>query len=116
MKTLKLTFAALLLSMTCVFAQQQEVYCKMTATAKLLNPNKINIALDYGQELSIWKDQRLKDEATGKAKSFNSIVDALNYMAKEGWSLVQAYTVTMSGQHVYNYLLKKEVDASMLQD
>lgn len=111
MKTLQLTLILLLLSTAVLVAQEkQEVYCQVVATAKLLNPNKINISIDYGEHQSIWKDDRLKDEETGKVKSFNSIVDALNYMGEQGWKLAQAYTVTMSGQNASHYLFKKEID------
>jgi hypothetical protein len=35
------------------------------------------------------------------------MIDALNYMGKNGWEFVQAYVVTTQNQNVYRWLLKK---------
>lgn len=84
-----------------------EQYCQVVATARLLS-NKVTIDIDYGEERSIWKDNRLKDE-TGKLKKFNSVIDAINYLGKSGWRLVNAFPVsTSSGPMVYHYVFKKE--------
>ena len=106
-----------LLTTTAVFAQNEDttangesskyVYCEMVGTQKLLN-NKVTIVLDFGEAKSIWKDNRVKDEITGKAQSFNSMVDALNYMGEQGWEFAQAYVVTVGQQNVYHWLLKKK--------
>ena len=49
----------------------------------------------------------------GKELKFNSMVDALNYMAQLGWRFEQAYVLTentgVSKQNVYHYLLSKEL-------
>lgn len=42
-----------------------------------------------------------------KIKSFNSMIDALNYMGEDGWEFVQAYIVTTGEINVYHWLLKK---------
>lgn len=85
------------------------VYCQMVGTQKFLS-TKVTISIDFGEERSIWKDNRLKDEVTGKAQSFNSMVDALNYMCEQGWEFTQAYVVTIGQQNVYHWLLKKKKD------
>jgi len=62
----------------------------------------------FGQEKDyFYRDSRLRDEQTGKVHTFNSMVDALNFMGSSGWEFVQAYTVTIGQQNVYHYLLKK---------
>ena len=38
-----------------------EQYCEVVATGRLLS-NKVTIDIDYGEERSIWKDHRLKEE------------------------------------------------------
>ncbi len=38
------------------------------------------------------------------------MVDALNYMGKQGWEFMQAYIVTVQNQNVYHYLLKKKIE------
>lgn len=83
------------------------VYCEMLGMQKLLSM-KVTISIDFGEERSIWKDNRLKDEVTGKAQSFNSMIDALNYMGEQGWEFAQAYVVTIGQQNVYHWLLKKK--------
>ena len=84
-----------------------EQYCEVVATGRLLS-NKVTINIDYGEERSIWKDNRLKDE-DGKLKKFNSVIDAINYLGRDGWTLVNAFPVsTGNGPMVYHYVFKKE--------
>ena len=84
-----------------------EQYCEVVATGRLLS-NKVTIDIDFGEERSMWKDNRLKDD-NGKLKKFNTIIDAINYLGKDGWKLVNAFPVTTtSGQMIYHYVFKKE--------
>lgn len=84
-----------------------EQYCEVVATGRLLS-NKVTIDIDYGEERSIWKDNRLREE-NGKLKKFNSVIDAINYLGKNGWKLVNAFPVsTSNGPMVYHYVFKKE--------
>ena len=88
-------------------ASNVEQYCEVVATGRLLS-NKVTIDIDYGEERSIWKDNRLKDD-NGKLKKFNTVIDALNYLGKDGWLLVNAFPVaTGNGPMVYHYVFKKE--------
>lgn len=83
-----------------------EQYAEVVATPRLLS-NKVTIDIDYGEERSIWKDTRLKNEE-GKLKKFNTTIDALNYMGKEGWKLVNAFPVLIgNNSQVYHYVFKK---------
>ena len=84
-----------------------EQYCEVVATARLLS-NKVTIDIDYGEERSIWKDHRIRTDE-GKLKKFNSVIDAVNYLGKDGWKLVNAFPIyTGSGPMVYHYVFKKE--------
>jgi hypothetical protein len=84
-----------------------EQYCKVVATGKLLS-TKVTIDIDYGEERTLWKDHRLRNE-DGKLKKFNSVIDAINYLGRDGWKLVNAFPVsTGSGPMVYHYVFKKE--------
>lgn len=85
------------------------IYCDMVGTHKFLS-SKVTITLDLGEARNIWKDNRIKDEVTGKVQSFNSMIDALNYLGEQGWEFVQAYVVTFGQQNVYHWLLKKKKD------
>lgn len=91
-----------------------EQYCEVVATGKLLS-NKVTIDIDYGEERSIWKDHRIKDD-NGKFKKFNSVIDAINYLGKLGWKLVNAFPVsTGNGPMVYHYVFKKEFEKSEIE-
>jgi hypothetical protein len=80
-------FLLFLLSAAFVRAQKMEQYCEMTAMNKLFS-RKVTIDIDYGEERKLFsfKDTRVKDDL-GKVKSFNSVVDALNFMGRSGWKL-----------------------------
>ena len=107
MKNILIAFFLLLSAHS--FAQDTsrvEQYCEVTASGKLFS-NKVTIDVDYGEERSFWKDHRLKDE-DGRLKKFNSVIDALNYLGKSGWKLVNAYPVyNGSSSNVYHYVFKK---------
>lgn len=92
------------------FSQQDsttiEQYCAVVATPRLLS-NKVTINIDYGESRSVWNDYRLKTEE-GKLRKFNTVIDALNYMGRNGWQLVNAFPVsTGSNTFVYNYVFRK---------
>tara|TARA_B110000967_G_C18734830_1_gene484520 strand:- start:445 stop:717 length:273 start_codon:yes stop_codon:yes gene_type:complete len=82
-------------------------YVQIVGTAKLLS-NKIRIQIDFGQEDKFFssKDTQVKDE-NGKQMIFNSMIDAMNFMSKNGYDFVEAYAITVANQNVYHYLLKK---------
>jgi hypothetical protein len=84
-----------------------EQYCKLVATPRLLS-NKVTISIDYGEERSLWKDTRLKNEE-GKLVKFNTEIDAINYLGKQGWKLVNAYPITTTNSTpTYHYVFRKE--------
>lgn len=82
-------------------------YCELIGSQKAFSM-KYTIQVDFGEERNYWKDPRMKDEQTGKIKTFNSMVDALNYMAKDGWEFVQGYGISGANGMVYKWLLRKE--------
>lgn len=90
-----------------------EQYCMILATSKFLS-SKVNITVDFGQETKLFsfKDNRLKDDE-GKIIAFNSVIDALNYMATQGWLFVNAYCITVSGQNVYHYVMRKPIESQL---
>lgn len=81
------------------------VYCEIVGTTNMTH-TKVTIKIDYGQARKVFADTRLNDE-DGRVKKFNSMIDALNYMGKQGWEFEQAYAVAMGNVHVYHYLMKK---------
>ncbi|HTE33935.1 MAG TPA: hypothetical protein VK666_26325 [Chryseolinea sp.] len=83
-----------------------EQYCQIIASPRLLS-NKVSIDIDFGEERSIWRDNRLK-AYDGKLKKFNTVIDALNYMGKDGWIFINAYPVTTGASVIYHFAFKKE--------
>ncbi len=83
-------------------------YVQIVGTSRVLS-SKLTIEIDFGQENKLFssnKDTRIKD-VNGRNMIFNSMMDALNFMTKNGYEFVQAYGLTVSNQNVYYYLLKK---------
>ena len=84
-------------------------YVQIVGTSRLLS-NKLSIEIDFGQENKLFssdKDTRVKD-TNGKNMIFNSMIDALNFMTKNGYDFVQAYAFATSNQNIYHYLLKRK--------
>ena len=125
MKKIILT-AILLMAFTLsnVYSQDQPkpgksfVYCELVGSGQLLS-TKVTVYVDFGQATKLFQfnDSRLKD-ADGKPIKFNSMVDAMNYMGKDGWQFVQAYVVTdvNTKNNIYHWLLKKEMDNTAIQE
>jgi hypothetical protein len=83
-------------------------YCEIAGTSKLMGKN-ITIKIDFGQSKKFLSDKRYQDPSTGKPFVFNSIIDALNFMGKEGWKFVQEYTEGDSQTgYIYHFLLEKK--------
>jgi hypothetical protein len=83
------------------------VYAEIVGTQRLLS-SKVTIQVDFGQSRGFFTDTRIRDERTGKVQTFNSMIDAMNYMALDGWEFTQAYTITYGRQNVYHYLLRRQ--------
>ncbi|MEP7377654.1 MAG: hypothetical protein ABI675_29890 [Chitinophagaceae bacterium] len=90
-----------------------EQYCQIIATPRLFS-NKVTIDIDFGEEKSIWKDNRLKSY-DGKLKKFNTVIDALNYMGRDGWRFINAYPVNIGENVIYHFAFKKEFPLSDVQ-
>lgn len=110
------TIAFTLITLTTAFSQTvngkpiSEIdveYVQIVGTGKLLS-QKVIIDIDFGQEdkLFSFKDTQVKDK-NGELKTFNSMIDALNFMSENGYEFVSAYALTIGTQNVYHYLLKK---------
>ena len=91
-----------------------EQYCQLIATPKLLS-NKVTIEVDFGEERSFWRDNRLKTYE-GTFRKFNSIIDALNFMGKQGWIFINAYPVQYNQTEIYHFGFKKLFSKKELED
>ena len=90
------------------------VYCDIVGIGNFTG-TKVKVSIDFGQARKFMdgKYNRSLVDKDGKELKFNSMVDALNYMAQLGWRFEQAYVLTentgVSKQNVYHYLLSKEL-------
>ena len=91
-----------------------EQYCQIVATPRLLS-NKVTIDIDFGEEKSFWSENRLKT-LDGKLKKFNTVIDALNFMGREGWSFINAFPVSNGNIELYHFAFKKLVSKTDLQE
>lgn len=92
-------------------AQKHAVYCELVGTTRLFS-TQITVNVDFGQKTNIVTKQiatKLVDE-NGNPIVFNSMVDAMNYMAQQGWNFETAYIIGDAQKgYVYHWLLKKEI-------
>lgn len=83
-------------------------YVELLGYSKLFS-RKISVSVDYGPYEGFIMDPEEKSKK-GKAKAMNfyGMVDALNFMDKNGWEYVNSYVITSGSQNVYHYLLKRK--------
>ena len=78
-------------------------YCEVMAY-NFWGVGKVYITIDLGAE----RKGSICD-ANKKSVKFNSPIDALNYMAKLGWSVKDTYFLSEMNQKVLHFLLVKQV-------
>ena len=112
MKKLIMVLLFALVTMVSFGQEKVEQYCEVVAVKKLFS-QKVNITVDYGEESNTWHNTTFIKNSDGKLKTFNSVMDALNYMSKNGWVFVNVLLLSeSSGPNVYHYILKKEFEKS----
>lgn len=88
----------------------QEVYCEVVGKEVGLLRIKVEVSVDFGEAKgwveSLIGENPMKD-SSGKILKFNSMIDALNHMAKSGWAFVNAYSITIKNQNIYHYVMRK---------
>ena len=84
-------------------------YMRIIGYAKLMS-NKVKVSLDFGQRNSVWtgKDDIIKDE-NGKNVVFNSMIDALNFMAENKYEYVNSYGVINSNNQVIDFIILRKI-------
>jgi hypothetical protein len=90
-----------------------EQYCQIIVTPKIFS-NKVTIDVDFGEEKSFWADNRLR-AYDGKFQKFNTVVDALNFMGKEGWIFINAYPVFNGNTDIYHFAFRKQFSRADMQ-
>lgn len=83
-------------------------YVELVGQTRFINLTKIKVFVDYGQDFS-WRQQTIEDRG-GERSSFNSMVDALNFMYENGWEFVSNYHIDNDGSLTYHYILQRQVE------
>lgn len=78
-------------------------YVQIVGTEKTFG-TKFTVEIDFGQENQ--KDTKIRDE-NDRPLEFNSMIDALNFMASNGYEFVQAYTIMTGKYPIHYYMLKR---------
>lgn len=84
------------------------LYAELVGNGDFPSPKGDRVILDFGQSTEMWKNNWLKDPK-GLNIRFNSMVEALNYMIRQKWEFVQAYT-TGAEHDILHYLLRIRVE------
>ena len=108
----KLLFVIVALFVAVAASAQNKVFCELVGIQGLFT-KKVSVSVDFGQESKLFANEQLVDEK-GNIITFNSMVDAMNYMSKLGWEFEQAYIVTVgsdsSSSTFYHWIISKVVD------
>lgn len=125
MKKIAALFLVFLIRYTTGFAQTIDgkalkdldvEYLEIVGEAKPLT-NKHIIGIDYGQPKQNYlyplRNTKIKD-ANGNIVQFSYMVEALNFMVKNGFEFVQAYTAIEDNTNYYHYILKKKAQSEPL--
>lgn len=87
--------------------EKYPVYCTIKGY-NTFGIGKVKVMLDIGYKVTNYETLIGDDN---KQIKFNTMMEAVNYMAKRGWILDQIFFLTesLSKQNVANYVLKKYV-------
>jgi hypothetical protein len=80
-------------------------YVELLGVQRLLS-NKIVVNVDYGQPRRIFREPRIKD-GRGRNMKFNSMIDALNFMAMNGWEYVNNHQIHTDDTDEFHFLLRR---------
>lgn len=115
MKTLLLASAITLIGVTSTYAQTvngvllkdlDSEYVQIIGEPKLLS-DKINLVVDYGQERKrLYSKPMMLMDTANREMEFNSMIDALNFMARNGYELVESFGVNKEYPYP-QYLMRK---------
>jgi hypothetical protein len=83
-----------------------ETYCQITALETGI-PKKYKILADFGTG----QIETLTDPKSGLDLKFETIVEGLNYLAKQGWQVINFTTTKDSNSNTeHHYLLRKTTE------
>ena len=92
------------------FSEIDSPFIQIVGTAKLLS-SKVTIMIDFGQSTKLFGNNKKQFsilDQDNKKVEFNSMIDALNFMTKNGYKFEQAYVVSVGNSNTYYYLMSKD--------
>lgn len=85
-------------------------YVHIIGETKMLS-DKINLVVDYGQERKrLYSKPMMLMDADNREMEFNSMIDALNFMARNGYELVESFGVNKEYPYPQHLMHKKRKD------
>ena len=90
-----------------------KAYCEIVSYEGFLS-HKATVNIDFGQASNFWSNDRQLVDENGRGIVFNSILDAVNYMAERGWVFESVYVIQSmskgdSGTAYRHWVLSKTV-------
>lgn len=83
-------------------------YVQITGEPRMLS-DKINLVVDYGQERKrLFSKPMMLMENGNKEMEFNSMIDALNFMTRNGYELVESFGVTKEFPYSQHLMRKRK--------
>ena len=92
------------------FSEIDSPFIQIVGSAKILS-SKVTITIDFGQSTKLFGNSKKQFsilDKNNKKVQFNSMIDALNFMTKNGYKFEQAYVVTAQNSSTYHYLMSKK--------
>lgn len=83
-------------------------FCRITGVETNFLGSKVAFYVDYGQDRKDYRKAQAISDTTGKAKIFTGVVDALNFMAGNGWGYVSSSQVSEGGTLTQFFLFRRE--------
>lgn len=83
-------------------------YIQIIGEPKMLS-DKINLVVDYGQERKrLYSKPMMLLDAANKEMEFNSMIDALNFMNRNGYELVESFGVNKEYPYPQHLMRKRK--------
>lgn len=83
--------------------EKYATYCEMMGYSNF-GVGKLKVLLDFGSVPNTKQSESIYGE-DGKKMKFNSVVDAINYMAKRGWTVKANYALSEGSRGLVNHFL-----------
>jgi hypothetical protein len=87
-------------------------YVELTNVSRLLRA-KQTIDINFGRQIALLPGRKVNiiRDAEGKLVEFDEMIDALNFMAENGFELISTNVATYSsGHNKFQYILRKKND------